>query len=70
MWAIDFQAEHLEDGTGFKIASIIYEHTCVILDDTVDVSITGEDLEGILERLGITHGFPALLRTNNWPKLT
>jgi len=38
VWAIDFQADHLEDGTGFKIASIIDEHTRVILDDTVDVS--------------------------------
>lgn len=41
VWAIDFQADHLEDGTGFKIASIIDEHTRLVLDDTVDVFITG-----------------------------
>lgn len=70
VWAIDFQADHLEDGTGFKIASIIDEHTRVILDDTVDVSITGEDLVGILERLSITHGLPAVLRMDNGPELT
>ncbi len=58
VWAIEFQADHLEDCTGFKIASIIDEHTRVVLDDTVDVSISGEDLVGILERLSITHGFP------------
>ncbi len=70
VWAIDFQADHLEDGTGFKIASIIDEHTRLVLDDTVDVSITGEDLVGILERLSITHGLPAFLRMDNGPELT
>ena len=60
VFAIDFQADDLEEGTGFKIASIIDEHTRVILDDTVDVSITGEDLVGIFERLSITHGFPCV----------
>lgn len=58
VWAIDFQADHLEEGTGFKVASSIDEQTRVILDDSVDVSTTGEDLVGILERLSITHGFP------------
>lgn len=69
-WAIDFQADHLEDGTVFKIAFIIDEHTSVILDDTVDVSISGEDLVGILERLSITHGLPVFLRMDNGPELT
>jgi len=70
VWAIDFQADHLEDGTGFKIASIIDEHTRQILDDTVDVSITGEDLVDILERLALTHGMPKILRMDNGPELT
>ena len=70
VWAIDFQADHLEGGTGFEIASIVDEHTRVVLDDTVDVSITDEDLVGILERVGITHGFPAFLRMDNGPELT
>ena len=70
MWAIDFQADHLEDGTRFKIASILDEHTRRIVDDNVDVSITREDLVGILERLSITHGLPAILRMDNGPELT
>jgi len=68
--AIDLQANHLKDGTGFKIASIIDEHTRVILDDTVHVSITGDDLVGILKQPSITHGFPALFRMGNGPELT
>jgi len=67
---IDFQADNLEEGTVFKIASIIDKHTRVILDDTVNVSITGEDLVGILERLSITHGFPVFLRVDNGPEPT
>ena len=70
VWAIDFQADHLEGGTGFNIASIIDEHTRLVLDDTVDVSITGEDLVGILERLSITHLRPVILRMDNVPELT
>ena len=70
VWAIDFQADHLEDGTGCKIASILDEHTRLVLDDTVDVSITGEDRVGILERLSITHRLPAILRMDNGPELT
>jgi transposase InsO family protein len=70
VWAIDFQADHLEDGTGFKIASIIDEHTRQVLDDTVDVSITGEDVVDILERLALTHGMPKVSRMDNGLELT
>lgn len=70
VWAINFQVDHLEDGTGFKIASTLDEHTRRILDDTVDVSITGDDVVGILERLSTTHGLPAILRMGNGPELT
>lgn len=70
VWAIDFQADHLEGGTGFKIGSIIDEHTRLVLDDTVDVSITGEDLVDILERLALVHGTPKLLRMDNGSEMT
>jgi putative transposase len=70
VWAIDFQADHLEHGIGFKIASIIDEHTQMVLDDTMDVSITGEDLVDILERLALTHSMPKALRTDKGPELT
>jgi len=70
VWAIDFQADHLEDDTGFKIASIIDEHTRQVLDDTVDVSITGEDVVDILERLALTHGMPKVSRMDNGLELT
>ena len=60
--AIDFQADHLKYGTGFNIASIIDEHTGLVLEGTVIVLIAGEDLGDILERLALTHGMPAILR--------
>ncbi len=70
VWAIDFQADHLEDGSGFKIASILDEQTRMVLDDTVDVSITGEDVVDILERLALVRGMPKVLRMDNGPELT
>ena len=54
VWVIDFQHDHLQDGSGFNIASILDEHTSVILDDTddtVDTSITGEDLTANLNSI-------------------
>jgi hypothetical protein len=69
VWAIDFQHDHLEDGTGLEIASILDEHTRLILDDTVDSSITGEDLAAILDRLTAEHGFPEYLRMDNGPEM-
>jgi transposase InsO family protein len=70
VWAIDFQNDHLDDGTGFKMASILDEHTRLVLDDTVDTSITGEDLVAILEALALEHGMPDILRLDNGPELT
>jgi len=70
VWAIHFQAGHLEDGTGFKVASIIDEHTRLVLDDTVDVSITEEDVVDILARLALTHGMPKVLHMDNGPEFT
>lgn len=65
---MDFQNDHLEDGSGFKIASILDEHTRLTLDDTVDTSITGEDLVVILDRLALEHGLPVFLRMDNGPE--
>lgn len=69
VWAIDFQHDHLEDGSGFKIASNLDEHTRLILDDTIDTSITGDDLTVILDRLALEHGHPELLRMDNGPEM-
>lgn len=68
--AIDFYTDHPVDGPGFKIASIIEERTRLVLDNTLDVSITGEELVGSLERLSITHGLPVILRMDNGPEMT
>ncbi len=57
---IDFKADQLEAGIGFKIAAMIDKNTRLILDDTVGLSITGEDLVWVLERQSLT---PGLLRS-------
>lgn len=43
VWAIDFQKDHPEDVSGFKMASILDEQTRLVLDDTIDApSLTGD----------------------------
>ncbi|NDC79292.1 MAG: hypothetical protein EBZ67_15705, partial [Chitinophagia bacterium] len=67
--------DHLQDGSGFNIASILDEHTSVILDDTddtvdtVDTSITGEDLTENLDSITLEDGFPEFLRMDNGPEM-
>jgi len=46
------------------------ERTRLVLDDTVDVSITEEDVVDILERLALTHSMPKVLRMDKGPELT
>ena len=41
-----------------------------VQDDTLDVSVTGEDIVDVLERSALTHGMPVILRMDNGPEMT
>lgn len=69
VWAIDFQHDSTADGRGFKIASMVDEHTRESLLDLTARSITGEDLVQALKLILVVRGVPVLIRCDNGPEL-
>ena len=69
VWAIDFQHDSTADGRGFKIASMVDEHTRESLLDLTARSITGEHLVSALKLVVAARGKPVLIRCDNGPEL-
>ena len=59
VWAIDFQHDSTHDGRGFKIASMIDEHTLESLLDITARSITGKELVTALKTIIAVRGLLA-----------
>ncbi len=68
VWAIDFQFDSLRDGTAFKIASMVDEHTRESLLDITDRSITSEKVIEYLKKIIAERGLPDVLRCDNGPE--
>jgi transposase InsO family protein len=68
VWAVDFQFDATTDGRPVKIVSIIDEHTRECLGGLVERSITADALIDELDRIALTRGHPAVLRSDNGPE--
>jgi putative transposase len=69
-WALDFVHDRLLDGRGFRALAVIDEWSRESLAIEVDVSLTGERVTRVLERLGGGRGLPALIQSDNGPEFT
>lgn len=69
VWAVDFQSDATTDGRPIKIVSIVDEHTRECLGGLVERSITAPHLADELDRIALTRGYPAMLRSDNGPEL-
>jgi len=69
VWAIDFQFDSTADGIGFKIASMVDEHTRESLLDITARSITGNDLVAAIDNIIAVRGVPVSIRCDNGPEL-
>jgi len=67
-WAADFIHDSLFDGRRFRALTVIDEWTRECLAIEVDVSLTGERVVRVLERLCETRGVPAVLQSDNGPE--
>ena len=70
VWAIDFVHDSLLDGRGFRALTVIDEWSRECLAIEVDVSLTGERVARVLERLCETRGVPAVIQSDNGPEFT
>jgi len=70
VWALDFVHDRLLDGRGFRALAVIDEWSRESLAIEVDLSLTGERVRRVLERLSNGRGLPAIIRTDNGPEFT
>jgi len=69
-WALDFVHDRLFDGRGFRALAIIDEWSRESLAIEVDLSLTGERVKRVLERLGSGRRLPAVIQSDNGPEFT
>jgi putative transposase len=69
-WALDFVHDRLLDGRGFRALTVLDEWSRESLAIEVDVSLTGERVKRVLERLTGGRGVPVVIQTDNGPEFT
>jgi putative transposase len=69
-WALDFVHDRVMDGPRFRALAVIDEWSRESLAIEVDVSLTGERVTRVLERLSNERGLPAIIRAHNGPEFT
>jgi len=69
-WALDFVHDRLLDGRGFRALAVIDEWSRESLAIEVDISLPGERVKRVLERLCSGRGLPAVIQSDNGPEFT
>jgi putative transposase len=69
-WAVDFVHDSLLDGRGFRALTVIDEWSRECLAIEVDLSLTGERVTRVLERLCETRGAPIVVQSDNGPEFS
>ena len=66
-WSMDFVSDSLCSGRRFRILNIVDEHTRESPGQLVDLSISGERVARLLDRLAVLHGLPEETVMDNGP---
>lgn len=67
-WSMDFVRDTLGDGRAFRALTVVDDFTreCPVIE--VDMSLTGERVTRVLDRLAATRGLPACIVCDNGPE--
>jgi transposase InsO family protein len=65
VWAYDFVADRLMDGTKIRFLTVVDEHTRECLALHVDYRLKSDDVMQVLTRLFIERGVPGYIRSDN-----
>ena len=68
-WAVDFIHDSLISGRRFRAFAVLDEWSRESLAIEVDVSLTGERVTRVLERLRSRRGLPTVIQSDNGPEL-
>ena len=69
-WSLDFVGDALMNGRRFRALTIVDNFTRQSVTIEPAISITGERVTRILDRLRLTHGLPETMIVDNGPELT
>ena len=69
-WALDFVHDSLMSGRWFRALTVIDEWSRESLAIEVDLSLTGQRVTRVLDRLAIGRGLPAVIQSDNGPEFT
>lgn len=69
VWALDFMSDALYVGRRFRTLNVLDEGIREVLDIEVDISLTGERVIRVLERIAEWRGLPNAIRCDNGPEL-
>jgi len=67
-WSMDFVSDTLSCGRRFRTLTLVDCHSRECLALEVDMSLNGERVVRVLERLKETRGLPAVIQTDNGPE--
>ena len=70
IWAMDFIHDSLWSGRRYRALAVIDQWSRESLAIEVDVSLTGERVKRVLERLRASRGLPEVILTDNGPEFT
>ncbi|WP_435641766.1 IS3 family transposase [Micavibrio aeruginosavorus] len=70
VWAYDFVAEQLKDGTKIRTLTVIDEYTRECLSLRTGYSLKADDVMDVLTDLFITRGIPDYIRSDNGSEFT
>lgn len=70
IWAMDFIHDNLWSGRRYRALAVIDHWSRESLAIEVDVSLTGERVKRVLERLRASRGLPEVILTDNGPEFT
>jgi putative transposase len=68
-WAVDFIHDSLISGRHFRAFAVLDQWSRESLAIEVDLSLTGERVTRVLERLRTTRGLPLVIQADNGPEL-
>lgn len=69
-WSMDFTWDQLADGRSFRTLNIVDDFTRESLAIEVDVSLPGQRVARVLDRLAEVHGLPKSITVDNGPEFT
>jgi putative transposase len=69
-WSMDFVSDNLYDGRKFRCLTIVDDYSRESPAITVDTSLPGQRVTGILDYLGETRGLPDIIVCDNGPEFS